>query len=263
MSWPKLDCCYRSVSLCSFLSALLCSFSQCVHLIDEKVKNGKMPTWVQQYNRACSLNMRVHLVSEHGAVEEEEVPMQKQTKLAQSLDRGEVARADSEIKVALAIAFNPTMTFRMVSDHFFVQAFGNPVGRQRVPLCILRVKNLVLESMKKQLSGAQVTVCLDGWTNSYTHRKMLNILILHLGRAVFWRTIPMRLGKSAPVLFAMMRVAVEEMEAVLGVAAVGCVADNESSNRGLFGLLTTWRPWMICLGCAQGLMQQRCVKLCC
>ena len=55
---------------------------------------------------------------EHGAVEVEG-PAPKQVKLAQAVQRGEENRSVNEITVALAIAFNPTMTFRMVDDHFF------------------------------------------------------------------------------------------------------------------------------------------------
>ena len=200
--------------------------------------------------------MRMHLIAQHGAYETDGTPSKlgKQQTLGEAAKRAQSLQCDRETVTALAFCFNPTMTFNMANNHFFVQAFGQPCDRLKLPKAIMNVKNETLQTMQQKLKGARVTVCLDGWTNQWSHRKMLNIMLLHNGLAIFWRTIPMRFGKAAKVLFAMMKAAIMEYEATLDVQTIACVADNEASNRGLFTFITEWRPWILCLGCcAHGL----------
>lgn len=222
------------------LPSLWCTFCikhtlfQYPHLIAEKLKSGKFPKWVATYNPANSVHRRMHLMKEHGATEvTSEEP--KQRGLQEAFNRGQVVADEREARVALAVCFNPLMTFRLVEDPFFVQAFGLPCSRRTLPMAILNLKNGLVDEMKKLLKGAMVTVCLDGWTNQFSHRKVMNVFLVVEGFVVFWRTIPMRYGKSSAVLFDLLKTVVGEFESELGVHMVACVADNENSNR---------EPWL-------------------
>ena len=104
-------------------------------------------------------------------------------------------------------------------------------------------------------------MAIDGWTN-LRHKKCMNIVILIHGCAIFWRTIPLKFGKFAAIVAALLQKAILEMEGLASVVSfalfaftemiqvkvVSVVADNENANRGLFKLLVEWRPHLICLG---------------
>ena len=145
------------------------------------------------------------------------------------------------------------MSFRLASNPWYTQAYGHAVSRRKIPLEILSARNALLPRMQQALQGAEVTLLLDGWTNC-RHSKMLNLLIARGELVVFWRTVPMKLGKAANVLIGLVKQVVLEYEAALKVTTVGVVADNENSNKALFGLIRAWRPCILCLGCnAHGL----------
>lgn len=139
----------------------------------------------------------------------------------------------------------------VADDPWFKQAYGRPIGRKEISKEIIHIQNSLLSEIQVKLCGATIAIALDGWTNS-RHSKMINYLIIHNGRAIFWRSIPSRFGKSAPVMFYLTKKAVLEMERVLKVVVMSLVADNENANKSLFSLLEDWRPWLLLIGCVHG-----------
>ena len=136
------------------------------------------------------------------------------------------------------------MSFRLANDPWFVQAYGARIHRRQVPIEIVKARNSLIPVMKARLVGADVTLILDGWTNC-RHAKMLNLLILQGTWSFFWKTTPLKYGKAAAIMIEVVKIAVREYEQELGVTTVGVVADNESANKALFGLIRAWRPWVL------------------
>ena len=85
---------------------------------------------VPSFNKAGTNTLRSHLMKEHGA-EIESGPEKKQIAIAASFCKGVTSLEEKEMKVALALAFNPSMTFRMLNNDWFMQAFGKPADREK------------------------------------------------------------------------------------------------------------------------------------
>lgn len=171
--------------------------------------------------------------------------------LKESVQKGARVASNLATKAALAFCFNQGLSFMVADDPWFKQAYGRPIGRKEISKEIIHIQNSLLSEIQVKLCGATIAIALDGWTNS-RHSKMINYLIIHNGRAIFWRSIPSRFGKSAPVMFYLTKKAVLEMERVLKVVVMSLVADNENANKSLFSLLEDWRPWLLLIGCVHG-----------
>jgi hypothetical protein len=147
--------------------------------------------------KASSDQLRAHLIREHSAFEcaapPDLVPIPKAFQKSQSI--GNIA----EMKAALAYCFNPGMAFRIADDPWFKQGYGRPIEREEIPLKVASMQHILKERIAAKMRGAEVALCLDGWT-SYRHRKFVNMVLMHEGTAVFWRSYPSNFGKSAAVL---------------------------------------------------------------
>jgi hypothetical protein len=60
---------------------------------------------------------------------------------------------------------------------------------------------------------------------------MLNFVLIFEQQALCWRTVPLKYGKAAAILFPLIKKTILDYEAKLGVKTVCVVADNEATNR--------------------------------
>ena len=170
-----------------------------------------VPKSVITFSKAATPSLRMHLIRDHEAVESNQaVPVGNQT-LQQATARASTEKEKRSRQVALALAMNPTLTFNMLDDPWFRQAFGHPCSKAEVPRAMFALRNEVLANLMATVQGSSVSLALDGWT-SWRHKKMMNIVLFLNSQAVFWRTLPLAFGKAAKVVYIIIKKAILEIE---------------------------------------------------
>ena len=166
--------------------------------------------------------------------------------------------SEKEVRAGLVFCMNPTLSFRLASDPWFTQAYGDSVSRKKIPEIVLAISTDLRQKIQAAVGGSTVALALDGWTN-WRHVKTFNFVIIWNSQAIFWCSVPSFFGKSSAVLTNMMRTVIEDVESTLQVEVCSVVADNENANKGLFKALKQWRPSLECVGCnAHGLQLVMC-----
>ena len=209
---------------------------------------------VPTFAKAGTEALKRHIRKIHpSSWEEENVVPASQPFIADALQSCKSKAPISAKKAALAHCMNPGLSFRMTSDPFFVESYGQPITKDKLPSIILEMAEELRVSIKRNIEGSDVSLAIDGWTN-WRHRKVFNFVILWKGTAIFWKSVPSIFGKASNIMFELFKAVVANLELTLNVYVIALVADNENANKGLFKLIEQWRTWIVCVGCnAHGL----------
>ena len=106
------------------------------------------------------------------------------------------------------------------------------------------------DKMKSSLSDSLVTISQDGWSNVRSDP------IVATGAHTDGKCFPLdqtdvgSTTKSAEYLFELAKKSIEDAENNYGADVVGFVSDNENKMLMLRGLLQSWRPSLVAVGCS-------------
>ena len=130
------------------------------------------PSRVTTLARASTHSLRMHLIREHGAIELSAclAPASAQSTLQAAYRKASLGKQSKASEVALAFAFNPTLTFSMLDDPWFRQAFGHPCSKVDVPKALFSLQNDLLINMTRTLQGLSREINVAVPLSSPLHR---------------------------------------------------------------------------------------------
>jgi hypothetical protein len=142
----------------SKLRCSLCYTSWQIKTTDQLLASGQLltaagvlahpPATVTTLAKAATASLRMHLIRDHGAVESTSERPPKTQKLAETWERAPHMASYREKASALALCFNPMLTFSQLDCPWFKQAFGHPCSKADAPKALFGIRNELVDKIK-------------------------------------------------------------------------------------------------------------------